>query len=147
VGPFEVLPTPGHSVDHVCLLLGRVCFSGDLILGEGWSFVPPDGGSLAAYMDSLAKLRARDLELICPGHGPFVTDPGAKIVEYLDHRLERERKLTAALAEGMRSRRELLDAAWDDVPEELRPAAALVMQAHLEKLEAEGRFIELRLED
>jgi Beta-lactamase associated winged helix domain len=28
---------------------------------------------------------------------------------------------------------------WDDVPEQLRPAAELVMDAHLEKLEAEGR--------
>ena len=34
-GPFESIPTPGHAPDHVCLLLGRVCFSGDLVLGEG----------------------------------------------------------------------------------------------------------------
>ena len=31
---------------------------------------------------------------------------------------------------------------WDDVPDQLRPAAALVMEAHLQKLEAEGRLPE-----
>lgn len=139
-GPFEVIPTPGHSPDHVCLLYGRVLFSGDLILGTGSSYVPPDGGSLVAYLESLRRVAALDLELICPGHGPWVTQPAAKIAEYLDHRLDRERKLVEALERGERSRSALLDAAWDDVPAELRPAAAQVMQAHLEKLDVEGRL-------
>lgn len=139
-GPFETIPTPGHSPDHVCLLLGRVLFSGDLILGAGSSYVPPDGGSLAAYLDSLRRVAGLDLELICPGHGPWVGDPAAKIAEYLDHRLDRERKLVAALEGGERSRAALLDAAWADVAADLRPAAAQVMQAHLEKLESEGRL-------
>jgi glyoxylase-like metal-dependent hydrolase (beta-lactamase superfamily II) len=139
-GPFEVVPTPGHAEDHVCFVVDRVCFSGDLILGEGSTFVPPDGGSLAAYLDSLRRVGELDLELLCPGHGPYVTDPAAKVHEYLEHRLDRERKLVAALDAGERSRARLLDAAWDDVPQQLRPAAALVMEAHLEKLEAEGRL-------
>ncbi len=139
-GPFEVMPTPGHAEDHVCFLAGRVCFTGDLILGEGSTFVPPDGGSLAAYLDSLRRIQELDLELLCPGHGPYVTDPRAKISEYIDHRLDRERKLLAALDAGERSRARLLDAAWDDVPAELRAAAALVMEAHLEKLDTEGRL-------
>jgi glyoxylase-like metal-dependent hydrolase (beta-lactamase superfamily II) len=139
VGPFGVVPTPGHSPDHVVFMLGPVCFCGDLVLGEGSSFVPPDGGSLAAYLDSLRRLRELEPELMCPGHGPWVTDPAGKLDEYLEHRLDRERKLLAALDRGERSRARLLDAAWDDVPAELRAAAAAVMQAHLEKLDAEGR--------
>jgi glyoxylase-like metal-dependent hydrolase (beta-lactamase superfamily II) len=139
-GPFTVLRTPGHAQDHVCFLLAGACFTGDLILGAGSSIVPPDGGSLAAYLDSLRSLQGLDLELLCPGHGPFVTDPAAKIAEYLEHRLERERKLVVALDGGERSRARLLDAAWDDVPVELRGAAALAMQAHLAKLNAEGRL-------
>jgi glyoxylase-like metal-dependent hydrolase (beta-lactamase superfamily II) len=140
VGPFKVFATPGHAVDHVALLLDRVCFCGDLVLGEGSSLVPPDGGSLAAYMDSLRRLQRLKPELLCPGHGPYITDPEAKLDEYLEHRLDRERRLLAALAEGERSRGSLLDRVWDDVPAELRPAAELVMQAHLEKLEFEGRL-------
>ena len=137
-GPFDVLATPGHAADHVCLLLGPVCFSGDLILGHGSSYVPPDGGSLASYLSSLRKLRERAPELLCPGHGPYVDDPAAKISEYIEHRLEREHKLLAALAAGERSRERLLARAWDDVPPGLRAAAAAVMAAHLDKLDAEG---------
>lgn len=139
-GPFQRIPTPGHAEDHVCFVRDGVCFSGDLILGEGSTFVPPDGGSLVAYLQSLRRIAELDLELICPGHGPFVTDPHAKVREYLEHRMEREQKLVAALERGERSRARLLDAAWDDVPEEMRPAAAVVMEAHLEKLQVEGRL-------
>jgi glyoxylase-like metal-dependent hydrolase (beta-lactamase superfamily II) len=139
-GPLTAIPTPGHAEDHVCLLLEGACFTGDLILGEGSSYVPPDGGSLAAYLESLRRLSELDLELLCPGHGPWITEPAAKIGEYLEHRLEREHKLLAALDAGERSRARLLDAAWDDVPAELRPAAAQVMQAHLDKLATEGRL-------
>jgi glyoxylase-like metal-dependent hydrolase (beta-lactamase superfamily II) len=140
VGPFEVVPTPGHAADHVALMLGDVCFCGDLVLGQGSTFVPPDGGSLAAYMRSLETLRELDPELMCPGHGPWITDAGAKIAEYIEHRMDRERRLVAALASGERSKAALLDEAWSDVPAELRPAAALVMEAHLEKLAAEDRL-------
>lgn len=136
----EAVPTPGHAADHVCFARGRVCFSGDLVLGEGSTIVPPDGGSLVAYLESLAKLQSLDLELLCPGHGPWVTDPPAKLAEYVDHRIDRERKLVAALDRGERSKAMLLDEAWDDVPAGLRPAAAVAMQAHLEKLAAEGRL-------
>lgn len=140
-GGLRVLATPGHAADHVCFLTADgVCFSGDLVLGEGSTFVPPDGGSLAAYMDSLRLLRAEPIELICPGHGPWVTDPAAKLAEYVEHREMRERRLLAALDRGERSKQALLAEAWSDVPAELRPAAALVMDAHLQKLEAEGRL-------
>jgi glyoxylase-like metal-dependent hydrolase (beta-lactamase superfamily II) len=140
LGPFEVLPTPGHATDHVCFLIGDVALCGDLVLGHGSSFVPPDGGSLSAYIESLERLRAIDTALLCPGHGPYVTAPRVKLDEYIEHRLMRERKLVAALADGERSRARLLASAWDDVPPELLPAAAMVMQAHLEKLEAEGQL-------
>ena len=142
VGPFEVIPTPGHATDHVCFLVDDVAFCGDLVLGRGSTFVPPDGGSLTAYLESLERLRAAAPRLLCPGHGPYVTDPLAKIDEYVEHRMMRERRLLAELERGERSRSRLLDAVWDDVPSELRPAAAIVMRAHLEKLEAEGRLPE-----
>jgi glyoxylase-like metal-dependent hydrolase (beta-lactamase superfamily II) len=91
-------------------------------------------------MDSLALLQEQQLELICPGHGPWITDPAAKLSEYVEHRRMRERRLLAALAEGERSRAVLLAAVWDDIPVELLPMAAMAMESHLEKLEAEGRL-------
>jgi glyoxylase-like metal-dependent hydrolase (beta-lactamase superfamily II) len=144
VGPFDVIATPGHSADHVSLIFGRICFSGDTVLGEGSVFISPGGGSLAAYLDSLRRLRDLDLEAICPGHGPFVNDPRAKLDEYISHRLERERKVIAALDAGARTRHEILDRAWDDVDLDaapfLRDAADATLQAHLEKLRDEGRL-------
>jgi glyoxylase-like metal-dependent hydrolase (beta-lactamase superfamily II) len=109
------------------------------VLGAGSTFVPPDGGSLAAYMDSLRRMQTEPIELICPGHGPWIGDPATKLAEYVEHREMRERRLLAALERGERSREALLAEVWDDVPAEVRPAAALVMQAHLDKLEDEGR--------
>ena len=142
-GPFEAIATPGHSADHVSLLLGRVCFSGDTVLGRGSVFIAADGGGLGPYLNGLRRLRELDLEALCPGHGPVVQDPGAKLDEYIEHRLERERKLVAALDQGLREPDDLLDAAWDDVDWSLSPylrwAAGQTLEAHLQKLRAEGR--------
>ena len=142
MGPFEALATPGHSRDHVCLLAGPVLFTGDTVLGEGSVFVGPGEGSLADYLASLRRLRDLDVEVICPGHGPFVWRPREKIDEYIEHRLDRERRLLDALARGARTTAELLDAAWDDAPPELRFPATLTLEAHLDKLAAEGRLPE-----
>src|SRR5207253_6151071 len=134
VGPFRALATPGHSPDSVCLLIGRICFTGDTVLGSGSVFIAPGEGSLSAYLHSLRRLRDLDLEVICPGHGPYVWDPAAKLDEYIEHRLERERRLLEALDAGLRTRDELLDSAWSDAPTALREFAGLSLASHLEKL-------------
>jgi glyoxylase-like metal-dependent hydrolase (beta-lactamase superfamily II) len=139
----RALATPGHAADHVCFLSeDGVCFSGDLVLGLGSTIVPPGGGSLAAYMKSLRLLQAETIELIAPGHGPWIDDPAAKLAEYVEHREMRERKLLAALERGERSRAALLADAWSDIPIELLPMAAMAMEAHLEKLEGDDRLPE-----
>jgi glyoxylase-like metal-dependent hydrolase (beta-lactamase superfamily II) len=139
-GPFEALYTPGHSPDHFALIAGRACFVGDAILGEGSVFVAPDPGALAGYLNGLQRLGERRLEVLCPGHGPPIWAPGERIREYIEHRLDRERRLLAAIAEGRRGEQALLDAAWSDVPEQLRPLAAITLAAHLDKLAEEGRL-------
>jgi glyoxylase-like metal-dependent hydrolase (beta-lactamase superfamily II) len=137
----RVLATPGHAADHVCFLSeDGVCFSGDLVLGLGSTIVPPGDNSLAAFMDSLRLLQAEEIELIAPGHGPWIADPAVKLAEYVEHREMRERRLLAAFDRGERSRAALLAEVWDDIPIELLPMAAMAMEAHLEKLEGEGRL-------
>lgn len=139
-GPLEVVATPGHAPDHLAFVVGTAVLSGDAVLGEGSVFIAPDPGALTGYLSALAGLRRRNLSVLLPGHGPVVQDPAGKIDEYLEHRRERERRLLAALAGGARSVAELLDAAWDDVPEPLRPAATVTLAAHLDKLATEGRL-------
>jgi glyoxylase-like metal-dependent hydrolase (beta-lactamase superfamily II) len=143
-GPLTAVATPGHAADHLIFVAEDEGFVGDLIAGMGSTIVPPreNGGSLAAYMDSLRKVEKLGLRVLHPGHGPDISDPAAKIADYIAHRQEREDKLIAALEAGERSRTALLDRVWDDVPAQLRGAAGVAMQAHLEKLEDEGRLPE-----
>jgi glyoxylase-like metal-dependent hydrolase (beta-lactamase superfamily II) len=135
-GPLLAMALPGHSDDHLAFVAGRAGFTGDAVLGEGSVFV---SGNLAGYLDGLRRLRELDLAVLCPGHGPPVWDVRAKLDGYIAHRLERERRLVEALERGLSGEDELLDAAWSDAPAQLRPAAALTLRAHLEKLRDEGR--------
>jgi glyoxylase-like metal-dependent hydrolase (beta-lactamase superfamily II) len=135
VGPFEAVATPGHAPDHFALVAAGACFTGDAVLGEGSVFISPYPGAMAGYLRSLTGLGLRrDLDVLCPGHGPPVWDPHTKLEEYVEHRLDRENRLIAALAAGHRTVAELLDAVWSDVPPELRGLATVTLAAHLDKL-------------
>ncbi len=139
-GPLEALQTPGHAPDHLAFVICEVGLTGDAVLGAGSVLISPGPGALASYLDGLARLRRRNLAILCPGHGPVVRDPAAKLDEYVSHRLDRERRLIAALDAGKRTVDELLSEVWDDAPPALRPAAALTLAAHLDKLADEGRL-------
>ncbi len=139
-GPLEVVGTPGHAPDHLAFVVGSAALTGDAVLGQGSVFIAPDPGAMTRYLEALGELRRRDLSVLLPGHGPPVSDPAAKLDEYVRHRLDRERRLVEALAAGARTVSEMLDAAWGDVPELLRPAATVTLAAHLDKLQAEGRL-------
>jgi len=139
-GPLEAVSTPGHAPDHLAFITGTAALTGDAVLGEGSVFIWPGPGALASYLAALTELRARELTVICPGHGPLVRDPAAKLDEYIAHRLERERRLIAALDAGRRGVDEILEEVWSDAPAALRPAAAVTLAAHLDKLADEGRL-------
>ena len=136
-GPLRAVAIPGHADDHLAFVAGGAAFTGDAVLGEGSVFLTRQ---LREYLAALERLRGLALDVLCPGHGPPVGDPDAKLTEYLEHRLDRERKLLAALEAGLRTRDALLDAAWADAPATLRQAAAVTLEAHLGKLREEGRL-------
>ena len=136
-GPFEAVAIPGHARDHLAFIAGTAGLTGDAVLGEGSVFV---AGQMEEYLAGLERLRARSLAVLLPGHGPLIGDPEGKLREYIEHRLDRERRLLEALGAGLRSADQLLDEVWDDAPAYLRPAAALTLAAHLDKLAEEGRL-------
>lgn len=139
LGPLRVVATPGHAVDHLAFLFEDVVCTGDAVLGAGSVFV---AGDMGGYLRALERLRALQPAALLPGHGPRIDDPQAHLTAYLEHRLAREAALLAALDAGARTVQAMLDAAWPDVPDVLRPAAAVTLGAHLEKLEQEGRLPE-----
>jgi glyoxylase-like metal-dependent hydrolase (beta-lactamase superfamily II) len=139
-GPLLAVASPGHAPDHLAFVTGGACFTGDAVLGEGSVFIQPGPGSLRGYLHALGRLRDMDLAVLCPGHGPVIADPTAKLDEYIAHRLDRERRLVEALDSGLRSEGEILNRVWDDAPDFLRPVAAITLRAHLEKLDEEGRL-------
>jgi glyoxylase-like metal-dependent hydrolase (beta-lactamase superfamily II) len=139
-GPLRAIATPGHAPDHLAFVTGTAALTGDAVLGEGSVFVSPYPGSLSAYLDGLGRLKTRQLTVLCPGHGPIVEDPQAKLDQYISHRLDRERRLIEALDSGKRRVDQLLDEVWADAPPHLRPAATVTLAAHLDKLDDEGRL-------
>ncbi|HZD74623.1 MAG TPA: MBL fold metallo-hydrolase [Actinomycetota bacterium] len=140
----EPVPTPGHSADHCCFWLAaeRAMFTGDHVLGRGSTVVEWPGGDMGAYLHSLEAVRRFAPERLYPGHGPGVGDPAAKLREYLDHRLQRESQVLAALGAGDRTPAEIVGRVYADVDPVLHPAAALSVRAHLVKLVREGRALE-----
>lgn len=135
--------TPGHCFDHLCYLLEkqRVLFAGDLVAGVGTVVIIPPEGDMQQYLDSLRRLQEMDIREIVPAHGPVITDPQARLAEYIAHRLDREQQVVDALEALPRGVTipELVQYIYTDVDPRLHPVAAWTVEAHLLKLEREGR--------
>lgn len=133
------IPTPGHARGHVAFALPdrHVCV-GDLVAGLGTIIVDPPDGNMSQYLASLRAVAARWPAGIHPAHGPSPEDPETFLAAYITHRVEREAKVLAALADRARSLDEVTAAAYDDVPAALHAFAARSALAHLEKLERDG---------
>lgn len=133
--------TPGHCQDHCCFVLEEegAVFSGDNVLGVGTTVIPSRGGSLRDYMASLERLEAIGPSRIYPAHGPVIEDGPAKVREYIEHRLDRERQILDAMDHGAARVMEIVRIVYAAYPEALHAAAAQSVSSHLLKLESEGR--------
>jgi hydroxyacylglutathione hydrolase len=140
----EALATPGHASTHLCFLLRarELLFSGDHVVGSGTVVVSPPDGDMAAYLDSLALLRQYPIRRILPGHWDPVDDPEAKIAEYIDHRLLRERQVLTCLRLGDETIAAMVGRLYADVDLRLHGAAGRSVLAHLLKLQHDGRVVQ-----
>lgn len=138
VGPATVVPTPGHARDHVAFEVGSEALVGDLAVAEGSVFVGGSDGDLVDYLASLRRLLDRDFVRLHPGHGSRIDDPPATIQRLIDHRLGREERVRSAVEAGCATVEEVLDHAYDKDLSGVRDLAAMAVEAHLEKLAAEG---------
>jgi glyoxylase-like metal-dependent hydrolase (beta-lactamase superfamily II) len=141
----RVIPSPGHTPDHVVFFEDdqRWLFTGDAVLGRGTSVIDPPEGDLAEYLRSLERMVGLEPEVIYPGHGPVVRPAMPKLQEYLEHRRHREQQVVAALRSGPQSPADLVPKIYVGYPAELHAAAARSLLAHLLKLERDGVVIRM----
>ena len=135
------LHTPGHTWDHVCYYLEQeaAVFTGDLVAGTGSLVIGPGRGELAASLRSLQLLADRAPRTLYPGHGPVVTDGVAKLAEYIGHRADREQQVLDALERDVSTIPEMVASIYVGLAPALHGHAGRNLQAHLFKLEDEGR--------
>jgi len=140
-GELQVLHTPGHESGHCCFYESgdRVLFSGDNILGYGTAVIRPPDGNMTDYLRSLERLLEFNISLVLPGHGPLVGKPEAKIKEYIQHRMMREKQVIDALLKGRNTIGDITEMIYVGVSPALQRVAEFSVQAHLEKLMREGR--------
>ena len=161
----EVLHTPGHSADSICLYLpiDRALYTADTVLGHGTAVFE----DLAPYMTSLNKmlrfnekqdeeadLKSAAYDTVYPGHGDILTNGPETIATYIKHRLEREAQIVEVLhlpvpvelqSSDMDHQQQQLWTIWNLVrniyksyPENLWLPATRSIHLHLKKLEGEG---------
>ena len=129
--------TPGHASNHLCYLLEeeRMLFSGDHVMEGSTVVIGPPDGDMAAYLDSLEQIRQLRLKAIAPGHGHLIDDPRPVLQWYIEHRLEREQQVLAAVRrDGTTKVDQLVAEIYPDLDEELVPVAKRTVHAHLLKL-------------
>jgi glyoxylase-like metal-dependent hydrolase (beta-lactamase superfamily II) len=140
----DVVATPGHTGDSMCLVLlaDRSVFTGDTLLGRGSTVVAHPDGRLADYLDSLRNLRSRveagELCVVRPGHGPTRDDVAGLIDGYLAHREQRLGQVRQAIAGGAHSVDAVLQAVYADVDPALQHAARWSLLAQLDYLRESG---------
>ncbi len=135
--------TPGHRFDHLCYYLEQqhTLFAGDLVAGVGTVVIAPPEGDMLDYFNSLKRLQGMDLAEMVPAHGPVITDPQAKLAEYITHRLQREQQVLAVLHSfpSGATIATMVQSIYNDVDPRLHPVAAKSVEAHLLKLQREGK--------
>ncbi|HEX7416570.1 MAG TPA: MBL fold metallo-hydrolase, partial [Steroidobacteraceae bacterium] len=138
----RAIDTPGHASNHVCYLLEQegLLFSGDHVLDGVTPVILAPDGDMTDYLESLRRLKSYPLVAIAPGHGGVLAQPFTVIDSIIAHRGAREAKVVAALARlAAPTTDELLASVYDDVSPRLHEFARCTLEAHLLKLEREGR--------
>lgn len=136
--------TPGHAPGHLCFIdeASGMMIAGDMVASVGTIIVEPTDGDMLLYLESLRTMSNLEPTALLPAHGDVIRDPQAILSFYIEHRLMREGKVLEALrSRGVPSRpRHLVASAYADTPKALWPLALGSIEAHLIKLEREGRI-------
>ncbi|WP_299282357.1 MBL fold metallo-hydrolase [uncultured Tateyamaria sp.] len=128
----DIIHTPGHLGNHICLGLGDACLTADHVMGWASSLVSPPDGDLTDFMASCDHLNNwRDWRVFYPGHGAPITDPHGRLDWLITHRRAREAAILDALRKGPATATQIAQAVYTDTPPALLGAATRNVLAHL----------------
>ena len=127
----EVIHTPGHIGNHICLAWNDLCFTADHVMGWASSLVSPPDGDLTDFMESCAKLEDCEWRIFYPGHGGAIDTPTERLDWLIDHRLSREAAILDLLEEAPATALQLAKAIYTETPPALLGAATRNVLAHL----------------
>ncbi|WP_438854270.1 MBL fold metallo-hydrolase [Agromyces sp. M3QZ16-3] len=149
----EVLATPGHTSDSMCVALRDpdgadaapiAVLTGDSVLGRGTTIIAHPDGALGPYLESLDRLLTIGISAaasggrvaVLPGHGPALPDLAAICDAYLAHRAERLDQVRSALARlgDAATAEAVTDAVYADIDPAVRGAAEASVRAQLDYL-------------
>lgn len=138
----QAIHTPGHASNHFCFhdVERNWVFSGDHVIDGSTVVIDPPDGNMSEYLRSLQRLRDLNAAAIAPGHGELIGNPAEVIDWIIEHRLQREARVFAAVCEhpGL-DVTELVRLVYEDLAENLYPLAERSLLAHLQKLQKDGR--------
>lgn len=137
----EAIHTPGHASNHLCYRHAETnwVFTGDHVIDGSTVVIDPPDGNMKQYLQSLERVKALRPAALLPGHGELIDDPDRAIDWIIEHRLQREAKVLAALrANPKLTAGELVPHVYQDVSERLYGWAERSLLAHLLKLEEDG---------
>ncbi|MEM9188369.1 MAG: MBL fold metallo-hydrolase [Myxococcota bacterium] len=143
----RVVFTPGHAPGHICLHAeaSGALIAGDMVASVGTILVEPVDGDMTLYLESLRRLIALSPSRILPAHGDPIDETEALLQHYIDHRLWREEKIRkVVIANPGAALDAIVRGAYDDVPPAVLPLARASTEAHLIKLERDGRVTRQR---
>jgi glyoxylase-like metal-dependent hydrolase (beta-lactamase superfamily II) len=130
--------TPGHTSNHLCFAYRGALFSGDHVMGWSTTVVVPPDGDMAAYMQSLDKIRQRDDRVYYPAHGAPVDNPRQYVRHLIGHRMQREKQILRLVRERPRPIPDIVANAYPGLDPRLVTAAGGSVLAHLVDLERRG---------
>jgi len=140
----EAVHTPGHASNHLCYRHAGLdwLFTGDHVIDGSTVVIDPPDGNMKHYIESLERLKSMRCSALAPGHGDIIDDPERVIDWIIDHRLQREAKVIAAVrAHANHTAHQLVPHVYKDVDPKLYGWAERSLLAHLLKLQEDGLAI------
>lgn len=149
----EVIEAPGHTPGNLVALIAETgeLFSGDTLLP---TTVPTPGmhypgavdgsegterwPSLPSFIDSVARIREREVRRILPGHGDVVEEPVRLFNRFEQHHARRAARIRAVLADGPISAYGIARRMFPRIPPRRLGQAITEVLGHLDLLAQDG---------